>query len=122
LGAGRFFHRYWSGPFVSGSTMKIPFEGFFKQQVLRRPGYDQSADNQIASIFGRLSLPRIEIYGEFARDDHSWVVRDLAAEPDHATGFVLGLRKVVGYVPGERLSVFSVEALNARQTHLKRLR
>src|SRR5207248_4539777 len=36
----------------------------------------------------------MELYAEWARNDHSWDTRDLALDPTHASGSVIGMQKV----------------------------
>ena len=49
----------------------------------------------MASLFFRWVMPasRFEFYGEWARGDHSWNVRDLLVEPEHSSGFIAGMQK-----------------------------
>jgi hypothetical protein len=126
LGATRFFHSRWSsGALVRG--WRTPFEGLlFKQGRLDVDDTTSTrfvADNQLASVFVRWRLPRAgaELYGEFARNDASLNVRELVTEPDHASGFVLGIRHALRTTP-DRIRVASAEIVNGRVTHLNRVR
>lgn len=52
--------------------------------------------DQMVSGFFRLLLPKekTEVYGELGRNDHSGNLRDLVLEPEHASAYVVGLRKL----------------------------
>jgi hypothetical protein len=54
------------------------------------------AADQMGSLAARWVFPGsgLEIYGEWARNDHSWDTRDFILDPDHATGFLVGFQKV----------------------------
>jgi len=53
-------------------------------------------DNQLLSLFFRWAVPAggIEVYGEWARDDHSWNSNDFVQEPGHSQAWLFGLQKV----------------------------
>jgi hypothetical protein len=55
-----------------------------------------STDNQLFSVFARWVFPEVglEIYGEWARDDHSFDFQDFVTEPEHSQAFLFGLQKV----------------------------
>jgi hypothetical protein len=71
--------------------------------------------DQLASLFGRWVLPNggFEVYWEWARNDHSWELRDYLLEPEHSQAYTLGLQKGID-LPGRRLL-----ALWAELTHLE---
>lgn len=121
LGAARFYHRPWSRREFA-TAFSIPFEAVFKNELA---GKDSgTADNQLASVFVRWVVPRagMEVYGEFGRNDHSQDLRDLIEEPDHNSAYVVGLQRAWGGERGARLYALRLEALNARITHLARVR
>jgi hypothetical protein len=126
LGATRFFHRRWRSDDVA-SAWRIPFEGLlFKEGRLDLDDTSSTSflpDNQLASAFARWRLPRAgaEVYGEYARNDASFNVRELIGEPDHASAYVLGARKALTR-RADRLLVAGGEVLNARVTHINRVR
>jgi hypothetical protein len=73
------------------------------------------AHDQILSLFARwvLAESRFEVYGEWARNDHSWEIRDFLLEPEHSQAYTVGLRQ--GFdAPGERFAT-----LTAELTHLE---
>ncbi|MDF1503780.1 hypothetical protein [Roseisolibacter sp. H3M3-2] len=126
LGGTRFFHRRWRAGDVPGA-FRVPFEGLlFKERNLDVDDTSSTRflpDNQIASAFVRWRLPRAgaEVYAEYARNDASFDPRELLTEPDHASAYLLGLRKSVAR-RADRLLVASGELVNARTTHLDRIR
>ncbi|MBI4541438.1 MAG: hypothetical protein HY705_00220 [Gemmatimonadetes bacterium] len=126
LGASRFFHRLWPENGVTLRDFGIPFEGLLKSGLRRTddPGDPRGApDNQLASAFFRWAFPRsgVEVYGEFARNDHSGDLRDLANEPDHASAYALGLRKL-WWRGLDQFVALRGEIVNARVSHLGRIR
>ncbi|SMO32118.1 capsule assembly Wzi family protein [Fodinibius sediminis] len=79
----------------AGDLFKI-FEAFTKNSFTddtNISGNDQS--DQLLSLFGQWVFPEsgLEIYGEWARTDHSWDWRDFFTEPEHSRGYTLGLQK-----------------------------
>lgn len=78
-----------------GDLLKI-FEAFTKINFVSDTnlgGNDQA--DQLVSLFGRWRFPKsgLEIYGEWARTDHSWNWREFFTEPEHSRGYTLGLQK-----------------------------
>jgi hypothetical protein len=79
----------------------FPFIQSFEKKNLSGEWYedplgDNPLDNQLASVFARWVFPEsgLELYGEFAREDHenSWEM--VIREPDHSSAVLLGLQKV----------------------------
>lgn len=126
LGATRFFHVPWpEGGLDAGDLLK-PFEGITKASLDSTgvgPDLRSSVDNQLASAFFRWLLPSagVEVYGEFGREDHNWDLLDLALEPDHASGYLLGFRKAWSRGP-DRLVSLRAEVLNTQPSHLMHVR
>jgi hypothetical protein len=80
----------------SASTWFRPLvQPFLKEQLqtASNPTGD-STDNQLASFMARWVIPaaRLEIYGEWGRDDNSANMTDLLMEPGHSAAWVLGLQ------------------------------
>jgi hypothetical protein len=75
-------------------------------------------EDQMLSLFWRwvASGNGFEVYGEWARNDHSWDLTDFVLEPEHTQAYVLGLQKAVR-LRNERLLALWVEF-----THLERTR
>jgi hypothetical protein len=122
IGGGRFFHRRWPTDGVTLGDLGIPLEGFLKARLTNK---DSVSDNQLASLFFRLAVPRsgVEIYGEFLRDDHNLDFNDLAGEPDHESAYALGLRRVWGARSNtDPLSMLTLEVVNGRISQLGRFR
>ncbi|MGE0160039.1 MAG: capsule assembly Wzi family protein [Gemmatimonadales bacterium] len=71
--------------------------------------------DQLISFFGRWVLvdSGFEVYWEWARNDHSWSLRDFMLQPEHSQAYTLGLRKTWER-SGNRLGV-----LTAELTHLE---
>jgi hypothetical protein len=127
LGFGRFFHIPWrqNGPILD--DVLRPIETILKKdRVVDDPeiglGGVESRDNQLATGWARWAFPHagLEIYGEYARNDHPWDLRDLIVEPDHSGAWMLGgawAREVTG-----RTWVLRAETANARITHLRHVR
>jgi hypothetical protein len=103
IGAARFFHQAWTGH-IGSAEIRSPFEDILKSSLptgLALPGYDDKdvLKNQLASIFGRWVLPHsgLEIYAEYAHEDHNADTRDLESEPDHSRIAMAGFRKVFSH-------------------------
>jgi hypothetical protein len=120
IGGSRFFHTVWPEDGPAFGDLTLPLEGLLK---VDRGDRDDAADNQLASIFGRWVFPSggFEAYGEYAREDHNFDSRDLVLEPDHDSGYTLGIGKVWRR-PNSRFWVFRGEVLNTRVSHLAQVR
>jgi hypothetical protein len=55
-----------------------------------------SPDNQLTSVTLRWAFPesQLELWGEFARDDHAFNLIDLLQEPAHSAAWLFGLQKL----------------------------
>lgn len=94
VGGTRLFHSPWPQQGAEMETLLLrPFEGLLKGGLYDT---DSRADDQFASVFFRWALEsaRFEIFGEYARVDHSWDARVAVLEPDDIAGYTLGFRKV----------------------------
>ena len=93
------------------------FQGIQKEGLAtpENPTGDDEHD-QMLSLFGRWSLPEsgFEVFAEWARDDHSWDLRDFLTQPEYSQAYTLGLQKGTP-LRGDRLL-----ALRAELTHLER--
>ncbi len=114
IGASRFFHRFWPNGGPSAKDLALPIQTLF--------GIDPSgvAQNQLASAFFRIKLPRsaFEVYGEFAREDYALNLRDLLVEPDHISAYTLGLMRVFKSEEARTLTSLRVEFTNGRVTDI----
>lgn len=98
-----------------GDLLKV-FEGFTKVNFTSDTnlgGNDQA--DQLLSLFGRWTFPKsgLEIYGEWARTDHSWNWRDFLTEPEHSRAYTGGLQKTFELNNNQILSI------NAELTQLE---
>lgn len=120
LGLGRFYHNGWPEGGVGVEEIRRPFETFFKKNL---PDADLRAENQLASVHARWVFPAsgLEIYGEFAREDHNHDLRDFLLEPDHVSAYVLGFQRVWDGDPTDWW-VFGAEVANSDVTHLRQVR
>jgi hypothetical protein len=89
LGVARFYHRPWPSGF-GAHELFAPFGSLlYDAQKFAGAG----ADNQLATAFFSARAPRarLEVFGEFARNDRSAGLRDLAVEPEHNSAWLLGM-------------------------------
>lgn len=126
VGLARFFEQFWQGWHLS--DLLIPFQGFLSTQINLARKYDPNSpdyapQHQTASVFARWAFPAsgFELFGEFARDDRNYNLRDLLGEPDHISGYLLGFMKTVRRMDGN-LVAFRAEIVNGRTTDLARVR
>ena len=93
------------------------FQGLRKKALVSpsNPTGDDEHD-QMLSLFGRWVLEEsgFEVYGEWARNDHSWELRDFLLEPEHSQAYTLGLQRAI------ELSGDRILALSGELTHLER--
>lgn len=94
IGAARFYHRAWPVNFRAGDLL-TPFGSVLYDAQTFGGGIP---DNQLASLFFAARAPRahLEVFGEFGRNDRSAGLRDLAAEPEHDSAWLLGFLKAFG--------------------------
>jgi hypothetical protein len=126
IGAGRFFHTPWLADGVSWAQIARPFETLTKVNLSRKNGPELEASvvaNQIASVFFRWVLPRggLDLFGEFASEDHRHNLRDFLLEPDHDTAYELGLRKVWRR-DASSFAALRAELVSGEASHLQRAR
>jgi hypothetical protein len=124
IGASRFFHLPWPTQGFSLEHFLKPLEGLLKADLVGdglEGGSDQG--NQLASVFARWVVPRagFEVYGEFAREDHSLNLRDLLLEPDHNSAYMLGFQRAWTGSAARWLALRG-EVVNAEISHLYRVR
>lgn len=98
-----------------GDLLKI-FEAFTKINFTSRSnagGNDQG--DQLVSLYGSWQFPQsgLEVYGEWARNDHSWNWRDFFTEPEHSRGYTIGLEKTF------ELEKQRILSINAELTQLE---
>ena len=123
IGGARFFHRPWGSRGFTAEALTVPFENFLKEALPDKDSPGATPDNQIASLFARWAFPAagLEAYGEYARNDHNQNARDLTLEPDQNAAYMFGARHVWRR-GADRVRAVRVEFLNARVSHLQRVR
>jgi hypothetical protein len=125
IGGGRFFHTTWPDTGLLSHDYLRPFEGLLKTTVARQIGSvdGDEPDNQLASMFFRWVHPRsrLEVYGEYGREDHNADVYDLIAEPDHIATYMVGFQRVMS-ISATAMTTLRAETLTSRPSHLDRIR
>ncbi len=122
VGAARFFHTTWPAGGIEGGDLLKPLQGILKSSV-GGAASDAEGENQLASIFARWAVPAggVEVYGEFYREDHSYDLRDLTLEPDHISGYTVGLRKA-WEISGADVLAMRAELSDTEISHLSQVR
>ncbi len=125
VGASRFFHNHWPAGGLELDDFIRPLQPFLKENLdPTGEGEDGVSDtaNQIASVQARWVLPGsgFELFGEYAREDHNWDVRDFVLEPDHASAYMVGGRKV--WVRDGSLLSLRAELVESQVSHLREVR
>lgn len=124
LGASRVFQRY-----VPDGGLDVS-EYFLVVQGVQKVGFatannptGEDEHDQLGSLFARWVFPAsgLELYAEWARNDHSWDVRDLLTEPEHSQAYILGLQKAWPLVRNRLLNL-RVELIHIEQAMTFRAR
>jgi hypothetical protein len=117
VGVSRVFLQVWDD--LSFRDWIPVLQSFQKKDLISRYGGrgDNPNDNQLASIFARWAFPEsgLELYAEWAREDHENSFEMAIREPDHSQAYLLGLQKV--FRRGDRWV-----RVHAELTHLQELR
>lgn len=115
LGFHRYFVQPWDG--LGWRDYLAVFQAFQKQDLASPTGRegDNPRDNQIASLFARWVFPEagLEVYGEWAREDHAWSWWSFIREPDHSQAYLIGLQKL--FRAGPRLVRLHAELTNLQE-------
>ena len=94
LGAQRVFYQTWTDSLKTSDFLAViqPFTKDLLADSTNPLGND--ARDQMLSLTWRWVFPSVgfEVYGEWARNDHSWNLRDIIEQPDHAQGTLMGLQ------------------------------
>jgi hypothetical protein len=95
VGAIRVFYSYLPQDGLHFRDLLDIFEPVDKHALRPSQLFSDAAD-QMLTLIGRWVLPSsgIEVYGEWARNDHSWDTRDFLLDPTHASSYLIGLQKV----------------------------
>jgi hypothetical protein len=115
LGATRVFVRVLPEGHLAASEYLRVLQGILKasRASADNPSGEDKHD-QMGSVFARWVVDGLEVYGEWARNDHSWDFRDLMAQLGHSEGYTVGVRRVVELGGGRLLSLLG------EATHLER--
>ena len=98
------------------------FQPFTKKDLGSWYGPDASGevgnnpnDNQLASLFFRWRFPEsaVEVYGEWAREDHEASIYQTIREPDHSQAWLIGMEKI--WRAGPRWIRFQAELVNLNE-------
>jgi hypothetical protein len=102
----------------------VPFGDYFavftglRKETLSTPQNPTGDDehDQLLSLFARWVFPNdgFEVYGEWARNDHSGKASDFFLEPEHSQGYTFGFQKAL------RLAGNRILAVRTELTHLER--
>ena len=101
IGLGRTFVMPWDS--VSGRNLFPFYQPFWKEDLASPENPSGSSnDDQRVSLMARYVLPEshFEVYGEWAREDHSWDKADFIQEPEHSSAHLFGAQKL--FMPGDR--------------------
>lgn len=116
LGVTRVYYRRLPPEGIPVRDIFRVFEAFTKSSVATsdNPGGNDEF-SQMISVFGRWVFPEsgLEIYGEWARNDHSWNLRDFLGEPEHTRAYTAGLQKTF------TLSNTNILAMNAELVQME---
>lgn len=123
VGVTRVFHTLVEEGNFGWRHVAKPFEAFLKEGVPEDEPGTGGQDNQLASFFARwvFAPAGLEIYGEYAREDHNWDLRDFLLEPDHQRAYALGMRKVWLVDSGEMYAL-RTELVNSQPSNIAQVR
>lgn len=112
LGAARLFLETWTDPLGVNEILYLVRPVFKRSQASASNPEGDDKQDQVATVFARWTLPAsgLELYGEWAKGDHSFDARDLLVEPEHASAYLAGLQKILSHTP-ERTWRFGSELL-----------
>ena len=96
LGFSRIFYRVLPPEGIPVSELFKSFEAFTKSRFISSDALSGDDEySQMLSLHGRWVFPQsgFELYGEWARNDHSWNFRDFLGEPEHSRAYMAGFQK-----------------------------
>jgi hypothetical protein len=121
IGGARFFHAVWPADgFFHGPWLSVVEEIFKNRLSVDTLTGGTRGDNQMASLFVRLSAPPagLEFYAEYGREDHNADLRDFLKEPDHDAAYLLGFMKTLRRDRDDGILAIHGEVANSRISHL----
>jgi hypothetical protein len=96
LGAARLYYKPYDDVGISDLLpfLETPFKN--RRITADNPRGEDVAD-QMIGFYARYAIPRtgFEVYGEWARNDHSADLRDFYTQPDHSRAYTLGFQQVI---------------------------
>lgn len=124
LGINRIFYETIPPEGIPAGDLFQVFEALTKVHfVTSGNGGGNDESDQLFSLFGRWVFPKsgFEIYGEWARNDHSWNWRDFFSEPGHSRAYTFGLQKTFS-LPGRNLLAVNAELTQLEVSKTDRIR
>lgn len=79
----------------------LPFFSSLSKKTYQTAVYENAEDkrkrDQIFSLFAKWVMPeaKAEMYIQYGKEDHSWDIRDIMVEPEHARAYIAGFRKLL---------------------------
>lgn len=99
FGLTRAIHTYLETGVLKTKHLGLVFDPFLLKNFEQTRGPVRLIEprNHLNSLYGRWVWPesRMEIYGEYFRDDFAWDTRDLLMEPRHNSGYAFGFQKLI---------------------------
>ncbi len=125
LGFSRVVHTILENGLLTGEDLGIILDPFLLKNFLdtRGPLDNLKPRNHLNSIYARWVWPesRIELFGEFYREDFAYDSRDLLMEPRHNSGYAFGIQKLFN-APLANFYKAHVEFTNMTPSYLQEVR
>lgn len=125
VGLTRAVHTYLEAGNLTSEELGYIFDPFFYKnfEKTRGPVGIIKPRNHLNSLYARWVWPqsRMEIYGEYFRDDFAWDARDLLMEPRHNSGYAFGFQKLI-FAPLVHFYKLNVEFTNMTPGYLEEVR
>jgi hypothetical protein len=124
LGFSRVFYRWLPPQGIPPRDLFRVFEAFTKSRHVTDTNLSGNDEfSQMLSLYGRWVFPEsgFELYGEWARNDHSWDLRDALGEPEHSRAYSAGFQKTFT-LPNENLFTINAEIAQLEASNTRDLR
>ncbi|MDX1640352.1 MAG: capsule assembly Wzi family protein [Balneolaceae bacterium] len=125
VGLTRAVHTYLKAGNLTSEELGMIFDPFLLKhfESTRGPVGIIKPRNHLNSLYARWVWPqsRMEIYGEYFRDDFAWDTRDLLMEPRHNSGYAFGFQKLIS-APLAHFYKLNVEFTNMTPGYLEEVR